>query len=1164
MTGFELRILGPLEIGSGHRSSAVKGEKLRRLLSTLILGEGRVVSMDAIVDALWGERPPPGAIATVQSHVSHLRRLLAAYGLSDASSRLVAQGAGYVLSLDPEEVDSRQFEALVKAARTARSRGDDERAAAVFRAAFSLWRGPALDDVASEPFAQPAAVALEELRLGAYEELFDSELALGCHQAILPELNALARDHPLREALWAQLMTALYRSGRQGEALRAYQDLRRALVEEVGIDPSPRLQDLERKILDQSRDLEWGGRRPRPRSGGDLGPRLAEVFIGREAELAALDDWLDDAVAGQGRLVLVAGDAGIGKSALLRLFAARADARKLPVLWGRCWEGRGAPPFWPWAEVIASFRPEFGDGDRDDAVGQLFAATSAASGGDGSLRSFTPEDVRLRAFQQVASLFEQGDPTVVVLEDIQEADESSLQLLRFLVPRMASAPLLMLASHRSPGHAGSALSALLAEVVHHPVVRRIELAPLPDAIVDGIVQAALGPALAPSVGGAIRLRAEGNPFFVTELVRLVAATSSGASADVVDLSRRGIPSGVREVVQRRLANVGDIVVQVLVLAAVAGASFTVPVLEAVAIMPSDRLLDSLEEATAARLIEEVPGSYGRYRFTHSLVRDAVYAGISGVRRARLHAAVGRTLERLADRDVDTHLSELAHHYLIAAPDVGVDKALEYGRQAGEQAVRSLAFEEAVRIYATLLDLLDSLAPGDDRRTNLAFARAEALMRAGDVGTARAAFKALAEDAEARGDADLLAKAALGFGQAFEAQARDADLICLLEKALAALPPEKEGVRSRVLARLATAQYFTAAGDHRDAISRAAVDAAVSSGDEAALAHALSARHFALWDPDHLDARQEAAAEALRLAERTDDGELELDALTWTVMDALELGDAQSADAAMARHAELAERLRHGRHRSYAATWRGMRALLDARLSDSEAAARHALALGDRLSPLAQARYAAQLFFVRREQGRLAELEADAERILAEHSELRAGWLCLVGMIKLARRDVRRARELLDEVVEGCEDFPFDANWLAAQAHAAELCVGVGDRDQAAILLPILEPYADRCALIRFAPGCLGSVARYAGLLAELQSEHDRACAWFDRALAVNNRLRATTWLSHTQHEYARALAQRGRRGDRARASSLRGEALATARLRGLDALAHAIESTPEL
>jgi tetratricopeptide (TPR) repeat protein len=462
----------------------------------------------------------------------------------------------------------------------------------------------------------------------------------------------------------------------------------------------------------------------------------------------------------------------------------------------------------------------------------------------------------------------------------------------------------------------------------------------------------------------------------------------------------------------------------------------------------------------------------------------------------------------------------------------------------------------------LLDLLSELAPDDTRRVDLEFGRAEALVRAGDVDAARDAFLALAQEARSRSDAPMLARAALGFGQAFEAQARDDTLILLLEQALAALPPEDDATRSLLLARLGAAQYFTVSGERRDAVSRAAVEAATRSGEARLLSYAWSARYFALWGPDHLDERQLAARQALHLAEQTGDRELELDALTWKVMDAFELGDADAVDAAVARHRRLAEHLRHGRHRSYTLIWESTRAFLDGRLGDAEAAARHALAVGERLTPLARARYGAQLFFIRREQGRLGELRADAERILAEHSELRAGWVSLAGMTALARGDVGDARDMLEEVVASLDGMPFDANWLAAQVHASELCVAVGNPGYAPPLQRNLIPFANRCAVIRFAPGCLGSTARYVGLLAALQEDWDAACDWFDRALAANRRLRAATWVAHTMHEYALALCRRRRTGDVARAGSLRSESLATAQRLGLHSLARSIETLP--
>jgi DNA-binding SARP family transcriptional activator len=241
----DFRILGPLEVSDGGRPVPVTPLKQRALLAALLLRPGQVVSIDRLLDDLWGEAPPPSAKASLQNAVSRLRRHV-------GPELLVTRPPGYVLDVAPERIDVRRFERLLEEARNAPPR---ERAA-LLREALALWRGPPLADVAFEPFAAAEIDRLGELRAAAREELVEAELALGRHEAMRPELDALVAEHPFRERPRAQLMLALYRSGRQAEALDAYQAARRFLDEELGLEPSPLLQQLQQAILRQDPALD--------------------------------------------------------------------------------------------------------------------------------------------------------------------------------------------------------------------------------------------------------------------------------------------------------------------------------------------------------------------------------------------------------------------------------------------------------------------------------------------------------------------------------------------------------------------------------------------------------------------------------------------------------------------------------------------------------------------------------------------------------------------------------------------------------------------------------------------------------------------------------------------------------------------------------------------
>ena len=275
----EFRILGPLEASRHGQPLELGAGKQRALLVLLLLRAGEIVSTDRLIDALWGERPPPSALNSVHIYVSQLRKAL-------GNGRLETHGRGYLLALEPEQLDLGRFERLLGDGRELLTSGDADRAAGALRAALGLWRGPPLSDVAFEPFAQAEIARLDELRLAALEERIEADLALGRHAELVPELEGLVREHPLRERLRAQLMLALFRSGRQSEALDAYQQARKLLSTELGLEPGRRLRELEAAILRQDAQLHVPPR-PTRRTGAVHRKRRSVVAIGAALLLAA-------------------------------------------------------------------------------------------------------------------------------------------------------------------------------------------------------------------------------------------------------------------------------------------------------------------------------------------------------------------------------------------------------------------------------------------------------------------------------------------------------------------------------------------------------------------------------------------------------------------------------------------------------------------------------------------------------------------------------------------------------------------------------------------------------------------------------------------------------------------------------------------------------------
>src|ERR687887_460753 len=474
----EIRVLGPVEASVGGRPVALGAGKPRALLALLALNAGSAVSVDRLIEGLWGERPPATAGKLLQVYVSRLRKALAAAG---GGGEIVTRGRGYELRLGGDGPDARRFERLL--------------AGGAAREALALWCGPALADVADEPFAAAEIRRLEELRLDA-----------------------------------------LSRAGRQADALQAYRHARGVLVEELGIEPGRELRQLHEAILRQDPGLDLAASAMQPRAEAPGG-----AFVGREPELAELMAGLDDAFAGRGRLFLVVGEPGIGKSRLAEEVMRHARARGARVLVGRCWEAGGAPPYWPWVQAL---RAHVRDTDSAALLAHLGAGAAQLAQIVPELRQRFPdlpeppalesEAARFRLFEATAEFLgniSQAPPTVLVLDDLHAADAPSLLLLRFLARELGSARILLLAAYRDVDPIpGRPLTETLAEVTREPVTRRVSLAGLSEREVAQYVERTASQLASTRLVAAVHQETEGNPLFVGEIVRLLAVEAVGGGA----------------------------------------------------------------------------------------------------------------------------------------------------------------------------------------------------------------------------------------------------------------------------------------------------------------------------------------------------------------------------------------------------------------------------------------------------------------------------------------------------------------------------------------------------------------------------------------------------------------------------------------------------------
>jgi tetratricopeptide (TPR) repeat protein len=643
---------------------------------------------------------------------------------------------------------------------------------------------------------------------------------------------------------------------------------------------------------------------------------------------------------------------------------------------------------------------------------------------------------------------------------------------------------------------------------------------------------------------------EGNPFFVEETVRhLVAAGVHVGRATASDLRRFGLPDGVKETIALRLARLEPETVDWLRVASVIGRDFDPTLVEQLIGVDEDRFLASLEEALDAGLLVESSREASHYSFSHALVRETLYDGMSAQRRARIH---GRVAEAFEETGEPPSLGELAYHFTRAGRRADAEKAIAYATQAAAAASAILAYEDAAQHYSRALELLDRFQPDVERRCELLLLLGEARVRSGEVTLARDAFREAASLAEKLGDSARLVRAAAGASRPYVQPPGvvDTELIEMLERALAATAGDLTADRVRLLSRMCGALYYSPERSRMIELSDEAMRIAEALDDPEAAAHARAARRRALWSPTLLGERLQASTEMLSFARASGNVELQLHAHAWLVVDLLETGNRAAVEAQIEAFTTGAERLRQPLYLWQVAVWRTMRALLDGKLQEAEDLASEALAGGAPGEGVTAAQYyAIQLLAVRREQGRMGELE-QAARQLVEANPRRPAWRAVLATILSESGRANEARAEFEELAaDGFATIPPDGDWLTTMTLLCDVCVAVGDVTRAQDLYSAMLPYADGNVVAGVGVACLGPTARVLGKLAGMTGNGSAAAAHFERALEISARLETPLWLAHSQLDYASAIG----RGNRA--FELASDAAETAERMGLSAVA---------
>lgn len=900
---------------------------------------------------------------------------------------------------------------------------------------------------------------------------------------------------------------------------------------------------MEEAALDRATDPPTGRSATRP-------------FVGRVQELAELAAALSEAASGRGSLVLLTGEPGIGKTRLMSELARLAAGRGVRAVTGRCWEEGGAPPYWPWIQVLRGVGADFE---------RLAASTDAQSTRPGAVM---PEGERIRMFDKVGRFLAAASseqPHLIMLDDVHAADEPSLLLLRFLGDALVDAGVVLVVSYREGEPRVRELADLFAELAR--TGRRIALRGLSSADVEAYVATVTGSPPTAEIVRRLHEITAGNPFFVGEVARLLLADEGRVVFDeaIKDPFIR-IPEEVRALIRRRVAGLAAEAVEVLRIAAVIGREFDLHVLQLTSRLSPARLLDVLDEAVAVGVVAELPGTARRYAFAHELVRETLYDDLPPTRRLALHNEVGRLLENVYGDDLAPHLSEISRHLYLAAPLGDVGRALEYLVRAGDHASGLFAYEEAAIHYRRALELL-AQAPdtSGEERTELLLRLGDAQWRSGDGGEARVTFEEAIEAARRFGKGELLAQAALGYVTAlggFLLYARfevGGTGVGLLEEALAALPPGDSSLRAHLLAHLALEMWSTTEPvERRVAVSQDAIEMARRVGDSEALVTALHSRHWALTTPGMALERLAHTEEMLRVAKETVNPEIEFLAHNARFHCFLELCDRRGMDAETHAMTEIAERMRQPFYRWHTICLRTLRATLDGRFAEAERLAEEARELG-RLRQSEYANYVfryAQMFAVRWAQGRLSELwpeiEDEAERFHAARFPWIARWRDALAAAELGHE--RTARGELDRhAAHGFGDLPRDGLWILHLCSLAEAAVLVGDKRRAKELYELLLPHADDNA-VSYTQQPFGPVALRLGKLAALLGRWQETDRHFVTAVARCELLGARAIRARVLLEHAGALAARDEPADRGRVEAMLDEAAQLCEELGIPAL----------
>jgi class 3 adenylate cyclase/tetratricopeptide (TPR) repeat protein len=895
-------------------------------------------------------------------------------------------------------------------------------------------------------------------------------------------------------------------------------------------------------------------------------------FVGREHEVALLLDRFDRAASGEGQVVLLSGEAGVGKSRIIRQLHDKLSDRAHIRLRFQCSPSHMESALYPiirHLEYAAGFLPDDTPEARLDKLEALLrrGVEDVSKGASllAALLSLPAADrygaVELTAEQRnertLNTLIDQllglaaKEPVLYVLEDAHWLDPTTRELVTRTLGRIGDARVLLVITHRPE---------FQSDWARHPHVMSLTLNRLSRAEGAEIVRAAGGEVLSEETVTRILRRADGVPLFIEELTRSVVEAVDTAGDSTV-------PETLQASLLARLDRLGGEAKELAQIAAVIGREFETTLLCAVAGKPSSAIGAILDRLVASQIVLRAGAQDGACTFRHALIQDAAYQSLLLSRRREYHRETARILEARFPQTAEDEPEIIAQHYAAAAAP---QLAIPYWLRAGKRALARYAVVEPIAHFERGLKLARELPAGAERSRqilDLLLPLGAALYRTTRREEALAAYKEAAALARECGSAADLTQAALGVEDVeFMLFGAEGEAIVLLEAALAGLAEGESVDQCRVLSRLGRALFGAGATERASKLLHDAVDVARRLGDRRALMDALICEHVTTvgfpWLAQQFPARRRALDEMLAVAVELGDPELIIEVEGRRTPALLEMSDLSGFEASAAHKGEAVRR-----HELTGAEWSvssvaAMEAILHGDFTAAERLATQALETSSGIADeVAIGIYGVQMFTIRREQGRLAEVAPLFRRFMDEQPR-DAAWRPGLALIASDLGFQDATRKAFDDLATAGFAFPIDAKRNITLCYLTEVCTRLGDADRGEALYELLSPYRDLAVVVPVTTLCCGANARYLGMLAAVLGDWTAAEEHFSAALDMDEKLHAWPWLAHTKHEFALALRARGRPRDRSRAETLLAEAAASAERIGMPALQKLIRALP--